>query len=441
MIEVAAVFLQLIIFLLVFSFPFNPVILNKILDSKIYFIGIFDTLLINAVVILNFLIIASFLNLESRYVFYILIITSIFFNIFSFKKWFEYLASESLFIIFFLILCICIFFSLSNSLKFEWDGIAHWFFKTKLFYDGHAIENIKDLPAPMYPHLGTYLWAFFWKNSILEYEYLGRLIYPFIYILSIFSICCSVSNNKNFNKLLLLPIILFMVILTYDEYLFGGYQEYLLFSLIALMSKLILNMIDNNLPSFKQLFILIFTGNLLIYCKDEGLIYLVIIFLIFQFFLKANLNKIVIIFSLIISISIQFYLEKNIIKVYGFQEPIKFDFNTILNVKFLIINSILILKYILISFLKYPLWIIIFVSTYILVKENYSKKKISLLFLLISAIFSFYFLLYTIHPSSSEFLMKVTLDRLIFQTSGFFMIYTLTSFVMIYSKFNNYVKK
>ena len=136
----------------------------------------------------------------------------------------------------------------------------------------------------MYPHLGTYLWAFFGKNSILEYEYLGRLIYPFIYILSIFSICCSVSNNKNFNKLLLLPIILFMVILTYDEYLFGGYQEYLLFSLIALMSKLILNMIDNNLPSFKQLFILIFTGNLLIYCKDEGLIYLVIIFLIFQFF-------------------------------------------------------------------------------------------------------------------------------------------------------------
>ena len=134
-------------------------------------------------------------------------------------------------------------------------------------------------------------------------------------------------------------------------------------------------------------------------------------------------------------------MEKNIIKVYGFQEPIKFDFNTILNVKFLIINSILILKYILISFLKYPLWIIIFVSTYILVKENYSKKKISLLFLLISAIFSFYFLLYTIHPSSSEFLMKVTLDRLIFQTSGFFMIYTLTSFVMIYSKFNNYVKK
>ena len=60
MIEVAAVFLQLIIFLLVFSFPFNPVILNKILDSKIYFIGIFDTLLINAVVILNFLIIALF---------------------------------------------------------------------------------------------------------------------------------------------------------------------------------------------------------------------------------------------------------------------------------------------------------------------------------------------------------------------------------------------
>ena len=80
-------------------------------------------------------------------------------------------------------------------------------------------------------------------------------------------------------------------------------------------------------------------------------------------------------------------------------------------------------------------------SAYVLAKENFDKKKISLLFLYIFAILGFYYLLYTIHPQSSEFLMKVTLDRLIFQTSGFFMIYVLITFNTIYSNFNNYQKK
>ena len=125
--------------------------------------------------------------------------------------------------------------------------------------------------------------GFFWKNSIIEYEYLGRLIYIFIYLLAIFSICCSVFNYRNLNNFLSFPIILFFIILTYDEYLFGGYQEYLLFSFITFISKLILNIIDNNSSSIKQLFILVLTGNLLIYFKDEGIFYLLIIFLFSNF--------------------------------------------------------------------------------------------------------------------------------------------------------------
>ena len=37
MIEIIAIILQFIIFLLIFSFPFNPVILSNILNSKKYF--------------------------------------------------------------------------------------------------------------------------------------------------------------------------------------------------------------------------------------------------------------------------------------------------------------------------------------------------------------------------------------------------------------------
>ncbi len=441
MIEIIAIILQFIIFLLIFSFPFNPVILNNTLNSKKYFFGVFDTLLINAVFIFNFLIITSYLNLSLSMIFYILLTFSIINLIFYSKNWLQYINKEKNDIIFFLIISLCIFFSFSNSLKFEWDGIAHWFFKTKLFYDGYSIDNIKNLPAPMYPHLGTYLWAFFWKNSIIEYEYLGRLIYIFIYLLAIFSICCSVFNYRNLNNFLSFPIILFFIILTYDEYLFGGYQEYLLFSFITFISKLILNIIDNNSSSIKQLFILVLTGNLLIYFKDEGIFYLLIIFFIFQFYVKNNSQKIFFVSSTIILIFIQFFLEKNIIQVYGFQEELEINFDYILNLNFLIANSILIFKYIAISFLKYPLWIITFIAAYILFKDKFDQKKMIFLFFIAFSILAFYFLIYTIHPHSSEFLMKVTLDRLLFQTSGFFIIYILISFNIIYLDIKNYLKK
>ena len=105
------------------------------MNSKKYFFGVFDTLLINAVFIFNFLIITSYLNLSLSMIFYILLTFSIINLIFYSKNWLQYINKEKNNIIFFLIISLCIFFSFSNSLKFEWDGIAHWFFKTKLFYD------------------------------------------------------------------------------------------------------------------------------------------------------------------------------------------------------------------------------------------------------------------------------------------------------------------
>ena len=84
--EIIAIVSQLIIFLLIFSFPLNPSLLNKILLPKNYHFGTFDTLLINGVFILNFLLLCSFLNLELKNIFYTLIFISIFINIFNFNK-------------------------------------------------------------------------------------------------------------------------------------------------------------------------------------------------------------------------------------------------------------------------------------------------------------------------------------------------------------------
>ena len=94
MIEIFAILLQLLFFLLIFSFPFNPSNLNKILLPDKYYFGIFDALLINGVLILNFLIICSFLNFNMKHLFYILIILSIFFIILNFNNWSKYLIKE-----------------------------------------------------------------------------------------------------------------------------------------------------------------------------------------------------------------------------------------------------------------------------------------------------------------------------------------------------------
>ena len=105
MIEITAIILQLLFFILVFSFPLNPVILNNILKSKKYFFGVFDTLLINAVFILNILIISSYLNFDLNILFYLLIGFSIVINIFYLNNWSEYLIKEKISIVFFLIIC------------------------------------------------------------------------------------------------------------------------------------------------------------------------------------------------------------------------------------------------------------------------------------------------------------------------------------------------
>ena len=51
------------------------------------------------------------------------------------------------------------------------------------------------LGVDYYPHLGTYLWGF-WKNSLMSYEYFGRYIFVYAFLLTIFSICDYLKVEK-----------------------------------------------------------------------------------------------------------------------------------------------------------------------------------------------------------------------------------------------------
>ena len=87
MIEIIFIFFQLFVFLCMFSFPFNPKMLNQKLNSGVYYFSIFDTLILNGVIVFNFLLILSFLNLNLIFIFYLLISLSLIFLIFNINSW------------------------------------------------------------------------------------------------------------------------------------------------------------------------------------------------------------------------------------------------------------------------------------------------------------------------------------------------------------------
>ena len=77
-----------------------------------------------------------------------------------------------------------------NDLSLMWDGLDHWIYKASAFFQGLGFVNTGNTS---YPHLGGFVWGYFWKNSIIQKEYVGRLTFIFIYVSSIF---CLMSLLK-----------------------------------------------------------------------------------------------------------------------------------------------------------------------------------------------------------------------------------------------------
>lgn len=96
--------------------------------------------------------------------------------------------------------------------------------------------------------------------------------------------------------------------------------------------------------------------------------------------------------------------------------------NLIDNLNFFIFlkKSILILKYILISFFKYPILIIIILSSIILYFKYNFFNKFSFLYTFILLFFLLIFSIYFQTKENIELLLPITLSRLIFPISGFY---------------------
>ena len=310
MIEIFGIILQLITFFLFTYFPVNKYTITRFKFT--YIKSNINAFFINIIILLNIFLLLSFFKLSLNFVFLLILVINLFLFFYNFANIFEEIRKKRNFFyqISFIFICFFLFIKTAADLKLGWDGLAFWLSKTNSFYLGGSYF---DMPHPHYPQLGSYIWAFFWKNSLIEKEYLGRLFFQYLYLISIFIITLSIKEKSNIKKLML---IFLLILFTFDfDGKLSGYQDYLIFVLLIFCSKILIE-INSKLKIFQNYFfyiLLIAVSILLAWVKNEGIFYTIFIAIIF-FCLNSQslLRKFFFLFVIIVNFLIQFIFIKTL---------------------------------------------------------------------------------------------------------------------------------
>jgi len=427
MTEIIEILIQILFTLFIILFPIT--LFKTDSKSKISTFSFMDKLSINLIFLINILFFASILNVNSKYVLYLYVVSIIFLYFFNFRKFnFKNIKLDYYFLVL-LSFIILISIDIAHELYFAWDVQSHWFLKALSFFQDQKLDNLKNFTFADYPHLGTYIWSFFWKFPLNDFEYLGRITYAFIYVLSIFSIMECLKAHV-YEKII---FAILLISLTYSYEIFSGSQDVLLFSLILITAKFAYYFFEKKLVPNRLQLILILLGaaNIICWIKNEGIFYA--LFLLFCIFITNNLilkNKIALITGSLIIVSLRIFIYN----FYNIElDPGVFEFEKSLNFEFLLIlEKIKIITFYLIIYLSQnPIYLLtIPVLTYITLK--YPLKNITkfvIYFLILN--FSFIYLTYLFMHSETELLARHSMKRVIFQTSGFY-------FLAIIILINNY---
>jgi len=422
MIEISQAIIQLLLLFVFFLFPITPQINNIFL--KKYNFGIFDIICINIILNLNCYLIISAFKINLNVLFLINLILAVSFFIFHLKRNIIFLKEIKFQVIFlFFIINISLFLNSMNDLRLAWDGLAHWIFKASAYFQGLGFVNTGNTS---YPHLGGFIWGYFWQNSIVQKEYVGRLTFIFIYTSSLFCLMSLFKSSiQNIYKLLFTTIIL---ALTYDKNLFGGYQDYLIFSLLIINSKFLYLIINNNGKNTFLLIIFFLSAYIASWIKQEGFFYFIITTSILVLLEKEKKKKLYFLIIFFILIASYFVLKKIFNNQFSFDQKINSQLLSSVNIFYLteILKSIT-FNFI-VAIFKYPLWILILICIYLSLrnKKNYYQFRHFYFFFLINIIFIYLLMAFTclnIGSNGCELVLRVSLDRIIFQTSGFYLIF------------------
>ena len=428
MIEILNIFYLLLISALIFSFPLNNLFFKKkLLLSKLNF---FEICSLNILFILTFFLILSFFEINIRIIFLVFLSLSIL-NFFYFD-W-KILIKNLYLLIFFTIFFVVFSTEISTYPYLEWDAAVNWIFKTLNFKNDYSFQNLENVYGYKgYPHIGPYLWAFFWDLSLVDHEYTGRLSFIFIYLIIFFSLVDRLKIN-NFSKII---ILLFLIFISYDRIILNGYQEPLMFSLCVIF-MIIIEKINNSKDNFHNYLFLIICANLILWIKNEGVFFL--FFLSFFILFKKEIEKKY--KYILLTFFIFLFFIKKIIFIHHFGNVIMgwegYEFLPVADLFSIEIMKRLpyLIFQILMNFIKYPIYIVFFICLLItLFKEKKLINSLDFIFFLLINLLMVTSIYYMVNDPSWMFHAKVALDRLLYQTSGVYLIYILRFFEKNISK-------
>lgn len=407
-------------FLLFFLFLFPLHFLKKriVLLNNFNF---YDLICLNILFQFNIYLFFSFFYSNITLLIYLFVILSIALSLYFFLKnklFYKDNYNLILSIFLFLLVVLCNYFAIANNFRLQWDAIAHWFWKVQNFYQGGDIKNLKDLPYSFYPHLGTFLWANFWKLFNSPYEYLGRFYYSYIYLSAVFSILYSIKSKYFF---LITCAISYLII---NFFVLGGYQDFLVFFLITYIARLFYLLCEKKINIYFFIILFIANLNLLIWSKQEGIIYSFILFLVFLLSFKSILRiKITLMFFLLLIIFTYFYLNFLFKESLFFHEPIQNNFERLKNFKIFFDSIILISLHLikaLIQNVVIILSIIMWLFMKIIKKESFLKIDFIITFFIFNILLIYSIFLHT--SFSLEGMLAPVIGRLLLQTSGFYLV-------------------
>jgi len=429
LIEIFQIFLQILVIFIFCYFPQYYLNFFNIRQQSII-----EKISLGSIINIIILLLLSFINQKNLDLIFIILLIIFCTNLFFFvlENWkFKILDIKLIFLFIFVLV---FSFDLANNFKLGWDPQNFWIIKTLNFIEGGDIYNLKNFPRQEYPHLGSFIWAIYTTISFLEYEYLGRIFYIFLFCLSIFSIA-ELLNFSDIYKILFSSVI---IILTYDILLFNGYQEVLIFSIFTLFSKyfylIIKNNISKNFINFYSITILLLLLNS-IWIKNEAMFFSFIsIFLIMCLPKKSYLYKLSIFFSFVLVIFLRFIIFKKIGMDTSLMQS-NYEYSSILHLgSFLTFDRILLIfKYFFFGLVSNLLYIISILTMLFLFV--YKKNQINLTYYFVSLFLNF-LLIYSFYIFTSipiEFHLKVSIERVLFEIMGIYII-PIIIFINVYSK-------
>ena len=389
----------------------------------------FEISSLNLLLILNIIWFSSVIDIRKIYTFLVIlsfltINLTIFLHDLNRKDLFknETVSFLLIFIITFLISII-----IAHDLFFSHDVRLFWFEKTIMFYNDLFVTS-DDTIKPEYPHFGTYLWAFLWKFSFLDYEYFGRIFYTFIYTFSIYFLINKIKFKKNFFKYF---IFILIILLNFKMKWFDGRQDILIFSfnlfVFAFLHELIFNKSKQTIHAIGFLL----TINLLLWTKNEAMLYIFSYFIAILYYIKGS-RRFVILSIIICLLSIKFiFYEFHNIEAHLNRDTFPSPSNFFTYIKILDLQERVpqVFFWYIVGIIRNPILLLSIIFLFFIFLENkkYFMKHLYLFYIYLIISIGIFFV-YTISTYDFPFHMIGSFGRVFLQFSMIFLIPVLKFF-------------